>query len=117
MLDGAGARRVRRQDHRPQGCAEDRLRQANRNLLLSETAIIDTKPQLEIHADDVKCTHGSTIGQLDEEALFYLRSRGIGEEDARELLIYAFASEVVDRMKIRRSHATSSRRCCSGSCR
>ena len=54
-------------------------KQTNRNLLLSDEAHIDTKPQLEIHADDVKCTHGATIGQMDEEALFYLRSRGIGE--------------------------------------
>ena len=75
-------------------------RQENRNLLLSETAIIDSKPTLEIHNDDVKCNHGSTIGQLDEEALFYLRSRGIAEQDARTLLVFAFASELVDRMKI-----------------
>jgi Fe-S cluster assembly protein SufD len=75
-------------------------RQVNRNLLLSETAIIDSKPTLEIHNDDVKCSHGSTIGQLDEEAMFYLRARGINEEDARKLLIYGFASEIVDRMKI-----------------
>lgn len=75
-------------------------RQVNRNLLLSETAIIDSKPTLEIHNDDVKCSHGSTIGQLDAEALFYLRARGISESEARTLLIYAFASEIVDRMKI-----------------
>lgn len=75
-------------------------RQTNHNLLLSETAIVDSKPTLEIHNDDVKCNHGSTIGQLDEEAMFYLRSRGIGEAEARGLLIYAFASEIVDRMKI-----------------
>ena len=75
-------------------------RQYNRNLLLSETAIVDSKPTLEIHNDDVKCNHGSTIGQIDQETLFYLRSRGIGEEEARGLLIYAFASEIVDRMKI-----------------
>ncbi|MGH9419776.1 MAG: Fe-S cluster assembly protein SufD, partial [Thermoanaerobaculia bacterium] len=75
-------------------------RQTNRNLLLSETAIVDSKPSLEIHNDDVKCNHGSTIGQLDEEALFYLRARGIGETDARNLLVYAFASEIVERMKI-----------------
>jgi Fe-S cluster assembly protein SufD len=74
-------------------------RQVNHNLLLSETAIIDSKPTLEIHNDDVKCNHGSTIGQLDEEAMFYLRSRGIGERDARNLLVYAFASEIVDRIK------------------
>jgi len=75
-------------------------RQTNRNLLLSETAVIDSKPTLEIHNDDVKCNHGSTIGQLDEEALFYLRSRGISEAEARNLLVYAFASEIVGRIKI-----------------
>ncbi len=75
-------------------------RQTNHNLLLSETAIIDSKPTLEIHNDDVKCNHGSTIGQLEEEPLFYLRSRGIGETDARNLLVSAFASELIDRMKI-----------------
>ena len=75
-------------------------RQVNHNLLLSETAIIDSKPTLEIHNDDVKCTHGSTIGKLDDEALFYLQARGIGQEDARNLLVYAFASEIVERMKI-----------------
>jgi Fe-S cluster assembly protein SufD len=75
-------------------------RQTNNNLLLSETAIVDSKPTLEIHADDVKCNHGSTIGQLDEEALFYLRARGIGEEQARDLLVFAFASEIVDRIKV-----------------
>ena len=74
-------------------------RQTNHNLLLSETAIVDSKPTLEIHNDDVKCNHGSTIGQLDEDAMFYLRARGIGENDARNLLVYAFASEIVDRIK------------------
>ena len=68
-------------------------------MLLSETAIVDSKPTLEIHNDDVKCNHGSTIGQLDEDAMFYLRARGIGETDARNLLVYAFASEIVDRIK------------------
>jgi Fe-S cluster assembly protein SufD len=75
-------------------------RQVNRNLLLSESAIVDSKPTLEIHNDDVKCSHGSTIGQLDEEALFYLRARGIDHAEARNLLIYAFASEIVDRMRV-----------------
>src|SRR5204863_1012903 len=75
-------------------------RQVNRNLLLSESAIIDSKPTLEIHNDDVKCSHGSTIGQLDEEALFYLRARGVGQADARNMLIYAFAGEIIDRMKV-----------------
>ena len=75
-------------------------KQTNRNLLLSEDAQIDTKPQLEIHADDVKCTHGATIGQIDEDAIFYLRSRGIAEESARSLLLFAFAGECLQRMKI-----------------
>ncbi len=74
-------------------------KQTNRNLLLSDDAQIDTKPQLEIHADDVKCTHGATIGQIDEEALFYLRSRGIDEVSARKLLLLAFAGECLARMK------------------
>ena len=74
-------------------------KQTNRNLLLSDDAQIDTKPQLEIYADDVKCTHGATIGQIDEDALFYLRSRGIDEGSARKLLLLAFASECLDRMK------------------
>ena len=74
-------------------------KQTNRNLLLSDDAQIDTKPQLEIYADDVKCTHGATIGQIDENALFYLRSRGIDELSARKLLLFAFASECLDRMK------------------
>ena len=73
-------------------------KQTNRNLLLSDDAQIDTKPQLEIYADDVKCTHGATIGQIDDNALFYLRSRGIAEIDARRLLLEAFAGECLDRM-------------------
>jgi Fe-S cluster assembly protein SufD len=73
-------------------------KQTNRNLLLNDDAQIDTKPQLEIHADDVKCTHGATIGQIEEEALFYLRSRGIAEAGARRLLLEAFAGESLDRI-------------------
>ena len=80
-------------------------RQTNKNLLLSENAVVNTKPQLEIHADDVKCSHGSTIGQLDPDALFYLRSRGIAMADAQSLLSYAFASDVVSRMKIQSMRA------------
>ena len=76
-------------------------KQTNRNLLLSDDAQIDTKPQLEIYADDVKCTHGATIGQVEENALFYLRSRGIDEASARGLLLLAFANECLDRMKCR----------------
>jgi Fe-S cluster assembly protein SufD len=75
-------------------------RQVNKNLLLSENAVVNTKPQLEIHADDVKCSHGSTIGQLDDDALFYLRSRGLDLEEARSLLSFAFAADVVARIKI-----------------
>lgn len=74
--------------------------QTNRNLLLSDRALINTKPQLEIYADDVKCTHGATIGQLQKDALFYLRSRGIEEKAARSILIYAFASEVVNQIRV-----------------
>src|SRR5262249_52470425 len=66
-------------------------KQTNKNLVLSDEAIINTKPELQIWADDVRCTHGATIGQLDAEMLFYLQSRGIGRTDARNLLIYAFA--------------------------
>jgi len=74
-------------------------KQTNRNLLLSDSAQIDTKPQLEIYADDVKCTHGATIGQLDEKALYYLRSRGLDEATARELLLFAFAGECTGRIR------------------
>jgi Fe-S cluster assembly protein SufD len=82
-------------------------KQTNRNLLLSDDAQIDTKPQLEIYADDVKCTHGATIGQIEENALFYLRSRAIDEVSARRMLLMAFASECLDRMKpgIARDHS------------
>jgi Fe-S cluster assembly protein SufD len=75
-------------------------KQSNSCLLLSEDARINTNPQLEIFADDVKCTHGATVGQLDEDAVFYLRSRGIPDEEARHMLIYAFAAELFDRIKI-----------------
>jgi len=74
-------------------------KQSNKNLLLSEKAIIDTKPALEIYADDVRCTHGATIGQIDPEAVFYLRSRGIGREEARDLLTYAFANDVLESIR------------------
>ena len=74
--------------------------QMNNNLLLSKTAEVDTKPQLEIYADDVKCSHGATVGSLDEDALFYLRTRAIDEAAARDLLTYAFANDVLSRMKL-----------------
>jgi Fe-S cluster assembly protein SufD len=73
--------------------------QSNRNLLLSRNAEVDTKPQLEIYADDVKCAHGATVGQLDERMVFYLRARGIDEMTARALLTYGFARDLVDRME------------------
>ena len=80
------------------GAQQTDSKQTNRNLLLSDTAQIDTKPQLEIFADDVKCTHSATIGQIDEAALFYLRSRALDEAAAKGLLLFAFASECLDRM-------------------
>jgi Fe-S cluster assembly protein SufD len=73
--------------------------QSNRNILLSELATVNTKPQLEIWADDVKCSHGCTTGQLDEEAQFYLQTRGINKETARAMLLYAFAGEVLEAVK------------------
>jgi Fe-S cluster assembly protein SufD len=75
--------------------------QESRNLLLSDRAIVDTKPQLEIFADDVKCAHGATVGQLDSEQLFYLRSRGLAERTARNLLTYAFGASVIERIPVR----------------
>ena len=74
--------------------------QENNNIILSKEALVNTKPQLEIFADDVKCSHGATIGQLDKEAMFYLKSRGIGEETARTILIHAFASDVITSVKV-----------------
>ena len=75
-------------------------KQTNRNLVLSENATIHTKPELQIYANDVRCTHGATIGQLDQEAIFYLRSRGIAKEQARDLLMQAFARDIIDRVKV-----------------
>ena len=75
-------------------------KQDNKNLLLSRDAEVDTKPQLEIYADDVKCAHGATVGQLDRDAIYYLRSRGVDEETARSVLTYAFANDILDRIEI-----------------
>lgn len=75
-------------------------KQTNRNLLLSDDAKIDTKPQLEIYADDVKCTHGATIGQMDKDAIFYLRSRGIDDYAAKSILLEAFAKQNIDNIKV-----------------
>jgi Fe-S cluster assembly protein SufD len=74
--------------------------QQNNNLLLSDKASVNSKPQLEIFADDVKCSHGSTVGQLSKEAMFYLQSRGIGEQKAKALLVNAFAFDVTEKIKI-----------------
>jgi Fe-S cluster assembly protein SufD len=76
-------------------------KQTNRNLVLSDYAKVDTKPQLEIFADDVRCTHGATVGRMDEMALFYAQSRGLPEDQARRLLTYAFAAEVIDEVSLR----------------
>ena len=73
-------------------------KQSNRNILLTSEAMVDAKPQLEIFADDVKCTHGATVGQMDEEAVFYLRSRGIDNEAARRMLTHAFGGEIINRV-------------------
>ncbi|QKT04436.1 Fe-S cluster assembly protein SufD [Ectothiorhodospiraceae bacterium 2226] len=82
------------------GAQKTDAQQANNNLLLSDDAEADSLPQLEIYADDVKCAHGSTVGQLDETSLFYLRSRAIDLATARSLLVYAFASDILERMKV-----------------
>lgn len=83
-----------------EGAQQTDARQTNRNLLLSNEARVDTKPQLEIFADDVKCAHGATVGQLEDEELFYLASRGLHPDIARNLLTYGFAEEVIEKIKI-----------------
>ena len=74
--------------------------QSNNNLLLTQNAKINSKPQLEIYADDVKCSHGATVGQLDDEAMFYLRARGINQDESRVLLMFAFAYEVIEKIRV-----------------
>ncbi|HKL18928.1 MAG TPA: SufD family Fe-S cluster assembly protein, partial [Halalkalibaculum sp.] len=74
--------------------------QENRNLLLSRKGLVNTKPQLEIFADDVVCTHGATVGQLEEDEVFYLKSRGLDEKQAKELLVYAFALETIENITV-----------------
>ena len=83
-----------------EGAQQTNSSQQSRNMLLSPRASVDTKPQLEIFADDVKCAHGATVGQVDAEEIFYLKSRGLSETDARNLLVYAFAAEVVSRVPV-----------------
>jgi Fe-S cluster assembly protein SufD len=81
------------------GADESSVRQSNANLLLSPLARIDTKPELEIYADEVEASHGATVGQLDETAIFYLRSRGLREAEARRLLVGAFCRAVTDKLE------------------
>lgn len=100
ILDGKSRAVFNGLIHVHPGAQKTDAKQSNRNLLLSSEAIANSNPQLEIYADDVKCTHGSTVGQLDEDAIFYLRSRGIGLEAAQSLLTYAFASELVERIPV-----------------
>jgi Fe-S cluster assembly protein SufD len=82
------------------GAQKTNAHQANHNLLLSRDAEVDTKPELEIYADDVQCTHGATVGQIDEAQIFYLRSRGIEEAIAKSLLVHAFAHDVIERIRV-----------------
>jgi Fe-S cluster assembly protein SufD len=100
ILDGKARAVFNGLIHVHPGAQKTDAKQSNRNLLLSAEAIANSNPQLEIFADDVKCTHGSTVGQLDDDAIFYLRSRGIGAEAARSILTYAFASDIVERIKL-----------------
>ena len=100
ILDGKSRAVFNGRIHVHPGAQKTDAKQTNRNLLLSDDALVNTNPQLEIFADDVKCTHGSTVGQLDDDAVFYLRSRGIGVEAAKSLLTYAFASDLVERAKV-----------------
>jgi Fe-S cluster assembly protein SufD len=100
ILDGKARSVFNGLIHVHKGAQKTDAKQSNRNLLLSADAIANSNPRLEIFADDVKCTHGSTVGQLDDDAVFYLRSRGIGEDAARSLLTYAFASDILARIKV-----------------
>lgn len=100
ILDGKARTVFNGLIHVHPGAQKTDAKQSNRNLLLSADAIANSNPRLEIFADDVRCTHGSTVGQLDADAVFYLRSRGIGEAAARSLLTYAFASDIVSRIKV-----------------
>ena len=84
--------------HVHKGADKTDAKQTNKNLLLSDNATVNTKPQLEIYADDVKCTHGATIGQMNAEKIFYLRTRGLDEEAARRMIMHAFAGEIIERI-------------------
>jgi len=84
--------------HVHKGADKTDAKQTNKNLLLTDSAMVDTKPQLEIYADDVKCTHGATVGQINPEQIFYLRARGLTEKKARHMLMHAFAGEIIERI-------------------
>jgi Fe-S cluster assembly protein SufD len=100
ILDGNGRAVFNGKVFVREGAQKTDAMQTNKNLLLSEKARVDTKPQLEIYADDVKCAHGAAVGQIDQEELFYLETRGIGPELGRSLLTYGFAEEVIGKIKI-----------------
>ncbi len=100
IIDGHGRSVFNGLIHVHPGAQKTDAVQANRNLLLSREALASSNPQLEIFANDVRCTHGSTIGQLEDDAIFYLRSRGISEDAAKSLLTYAFASDILERIKV-----------------
>ncbi|HEY4133964.1 MAG TPA: Fe-S cluster assembly protein SufD [Alphaproteobacteria bacterium] len=105
VLDGRSHGAFLGRVHVAPGAGGTDAQQSNRNLLLSDHAVADSKPELEIYADDVKCAHGATVGDLDREPLFYLRARGVGEAEARALLIEAFAGELIDRIADEPVHA------------
>ena len=100
IVDGNGRAVFNGKIYVREGAQKTDAMQTNKNLLLSERAQVDTKPQLEIYADDVKCAHGAAVGQIDQEELFYLETRGIGPELGRSLLTYGFAEEVIEKIKI-----------------
>jgi Fe-S cluster assembly protein SufD len=100
ILDGNGRAVFNGKIFVREGAQKTDAIQTNKNLLLSDKARVDTKPQLEIYADDVKCAHGAAVGQIDPEELFYLETRGIGPELGRNLLTYGFAEEVIGKIKI-----------------
>ncbi|MGT2493569.1 SufD family Fe-S cluster assembly protein [Cupriavidus basilensis] len=116
VLDGASRAVFNEQGGSASRCPAYRWHQSNRNLLLSEHAEVDTKPQLEIYADDVKCSHGATVGQLDPDQIYYLRSRGVDDASARALLTFAFAAEMVNRLGLA-CFARGWKRCCAAICR
>ena len=100
ILDGRSRGVFNGRVHVHPGAQKTDATQSNKNLLLSRDAEVDTKPELEIYADDVKCSHGATVGQLDPDMLFYLRARGIDRATARGLLTFGFAQDIIDRMSL-----------------